>query len=64
MKKLETITEQQLLLYAKIGLTQIKEDYTKNSKQSRERTRSVLKMYDEQLEEIRNRLNEINNEEI
>ncbi len=64
MKKLETITEQQLLFYAKLGLTQIKEDYTKNSKQSRERTRSVLKMYDEQLEEIRNRLNEINNEEI
>lgn len=64
MKKLETITEQQLLFYAKLGLTQIKEEYAKNSTQSKERTRSVLKMYDEQIEEIRNRLNEINNEEI
>ena len=64
MKKLETITEKQLLIYANLGLTQIKEDYAKNSKQSKERTQNVLKMYDEQLEEIRNRLNEINNEEI
>ncbi len=63
MKKLETITEQQLLFYAKIGLTQIKEEYTKNSKQSKERTQAVLKMYDRQLTEIENRINELNEEE-
>ena len=64
MKKLETITEKQLLIYASLGLAQIKEDYAKNSKQSRERMQNVLKMYDKQLEEIKNRINEINNEEI
>ena len=63
MKKLETIAERQLLIYAKLGLTQIKEDYTKNSKQSRERTRSVLKMYNTQIEELENRLKELNEEE-
>lgn len=63
MKKLETITEKQLLIYAKIGLTRIKEEYTKNSKQSKKRTQNVLKMYDRQIEEIENRINELNEEE-
>ena len=63
MKKLETIAERQLLIYAKIGLTQIKEEYAKNSKQSKERTQGVLKMYDMQIEELENRLNELNERE-
>ena len=63
MRDLQTITEHQLLVYAKRGLTQTKEEYAKNSKQSKERTQGVLKMYDRQIEELENRLNELNERE-
>ncbi len=64
MKKLETITEWQLLVYAKRGLKQTREEYAAQSKQSKERTQAVIQMYDRQLNEIENRLNELNEEEI
>lgn len=67
MKKLETVTEYQLLYLARQELSrrinECKEQIIRGvTKQSRRRTERVLEMYCEQQNEIIQRMAEINNE--
>ena len=68
MKDLQTITEWQLLHYAKQELSRkinaLKDEITRGkTTQSLKRTESLLARYTEQMTELTNRIIEINNED-